>query len=500
MARFATLSFAISLFLVPFVTAQYTVATKIVRAAVDRLGGESKIRSLKSIYFSGTGFEDSSVNAQPYEFGKPARNRHEEKLAVFLDGRRLAYELKTDRGDGTTRHRRFYFPDSRRIVADLVTRSVYSSNVQSPSVDRDQYARRIPHTFLLEVLANSSKLRRKGSAEINGREHEVLSITLPNAKVPIDLYFERYTNLLTKYEFTMDFPGLGMSKVEYTFDGYRAHPRLGFFPTMQRIRINGTDFRSVTFDQILADSAVADEMLELPPDLEGFVTPAGTVKEIAKNIFFVYGVQGFQPMFVEFKDFVVAIEAPSIVPVLEETPVASVGNMNSASEEFIAKIRQRVPSKPIKYVVVTHGHADHFGGLRAFLSEHPIVLTTPGSREYIQKFVPELKVETIAERRSIIDSETSIQLINVGRNPHTDENLIAYFPKEKYLFQGDLFYFNSEATFPAKDRMTVMPFFAKWLKANGLSPDRIYGFHSTMFGTMEHIEKILKLSSQTSQL
>jgi hypothetical protein len=42
--------------------------------------------------------------------------------------------------------------------------------------------------------------------------------------------------------------------------------------------------------------------------------------------------------------------------------------------------------------------------------------------------------------------------------------------------------------------MTVMPFFAKWLKAKELSPARIYGFHSTLFGTMEHVDKIITLS------
>jgi glyoxylase-like metal-dependent hydrolase (beta-lactamase superfamily II) len=495
---------AFSIFLI-FVTcahvpAQNETAQQILQKALQRLGGESRIRSLKSIYFSGSGFEDGAVNAQPFEPGKPARNKHEEKLAVFLDGRRLAYELKTNRGDGTTRHRRFYFPDSRRIVADFVTRSVFASNIQYPSTDRDRDARRIPHAFLLEVLANSSRLQSKGSAVIDGRQHDVLSITLPNAMFPVDLYFDRHTNLLSKYEITTDFPGLGSSKIEYTFDGWREHPRLAFFPSMQRIRINGEDFHSVAFDRMLADSPEADAMLELPPDLEGFITPSGTVKEIAKNIYFIYGVQGFQPMFVEFKDFVVAIEAPANVPVLEQTPIESFGNMNAASAEFIAKIRQKVPSKPIRYVVVTHSHADHFGGLRAFLPEKPTVLTTPGNRDYLQRFVPELRIETIAEQRTITDGETNVQLINVGRNPHTDENLIAYFPSEKYLFQGDLFYFNSDATFPAKDRMTVMPFFAKWLKANGLAPERIYGFHSTMFGTMEHIEKILKLSNQTSQL
>ena len=44
--------------------------------------------------------------------------------------------------------------------------------------------------------------------------------------------------------------------------------------------------------------------------------------------------------------------------------------------------------------------------------------------------------------------------------------------------------------------MTVMPFFAKWLKKNKLAPERIYGFHSTMFGSMEHIEKVLELSEK----
>jgi hypothetical protein len=64
------------------------------------------------------------------------------------------------------------------------------------------------------------------------------------------------------------------------------------------------------------------------------------------------------------------------------------------------------------------------------------------------------------------------------------------------MFQGDLFYFNGEATFPLKDRMTVMPFFARWLKKNNLAPARIYGFHGPLYGTMEHIEKILEISSK----
>ena len=131
------------------------------------------------------------------------------------------------------------------------------------------------------------------------------------------------------------------------------------------------------------------------------------------------------------------------------------------------------------------------GGLRAFLPSKSIVLAASGDQRFYERFVPELQVEAVSDKRTITDGDRVVELISVGANSHTAENLVVYFPKEKFLFQGDLFYFNGDPSFPQKDRMSVMPFFAKWLKRNNLSPVRIYGFHSTLFGTMEHIEKLL---------
>ena len=475
---------------------QQRVPSQILTDALQQLGGEAKIRSFKSIYFSGKGFEDSSANAQPFKPGSPAKNLHEEKLAVFLDGRRLAYELKTDRGDGTTRWRRFYFTETQKIVADFGTKSVYALNIRFPSVERDQDARRIPHLFLMELLANAKNLKKEAPVTFEGKQHDVLSILLPNAKVPIKAFIDRATSLLSKYEFTAEFPGLGVTTIEYSFENYLRHPDLGSFPKEQKIKIGGNVFRSVTVDKAVADGSESEAMLQLPADLEGHIVPSGTVKEISKGVFFVYGVGGFQPMFIEFPDHVMAIEAPANVPVLEKTPLETWGDPAEASRQFIEKIKKTVPNKPIKYVVITHTHADHFGGLRAFIPEKPIVLTTPGNKEYFERFVPELKVETVDKKRTFSGKSRVVEIIDVGRNPHTEENLVVYLPQIKFMFQGDLFYFNSDSTFPQKDRMTVMPFFAKWLKSNGLAPERIYGFHSTMFGTMEHIDKILKLGPQ----
>ena len=57
-------------------------------------------------------------------------------------------------------------------------------------------------------------------------------------------------------------------------------------------------------------------------------------------------------MLVEFKDFVAVVEAP----VNEERSLA-----------VIAEANRLVANKPIRYVVNTHHHFDHAGGLRTYL-------------------------------------------------------------------------------------------------------------------------------------
>jgi hypothetical protein len=70
-----------------------------------------------------------------------------------------------------------------------------------------------------------------------------------------------------------------------------------------------------------------------------------------------------------------------------------------------------------------------------------------------------------------------LEVINVGANPHTKENLFAWLPDERLLFQGDLFYYEEGAPFPPSGRETMNRFFAAWLAAHDLSPKAIYGVH-----------------------
>ena len=62
----------------------------------------------------------------------------------------------------------------------------------------------------------------------------------------------------------------------------------------------------------------------------------------------------------EFSDHVVVIEAP----------------LNEArSLAVIGEVNRLMPSKPIRFIVTTHHHWDHLGGLRAYVHEGATVIT-----------------------------------------------------------------------------------------------------------------------------
>jgi glyoxylase-like metal-dependent hydrolase (beta-lactamase superfamily II) len=81
-------------------------------------------------------------------------------------------------------------------------------------------------------------------------------------------------------------------------------------------------------------------------------TPAVS-SEIAEGVWFVGG-GSHHSVVVEFNDYIAVVEAP-----LDET----------RSRAVIDEARRLAPSKPVQYVLTTHHHFDHSGGLRTYVGE-----------------------------------------------------------------------------------------------------------------------------------
>ena len=174
---------------------------------------------------------------------------------------------------------------------------------------------------------------------------------------------------------------------------------------------------------------------------------------VANDVWFVQGEAALGSAanrnFISNAGFVVTDEGVVVVDALGSPALA---------DELIAEIR-RVTAQPIRYVIVTHFHADHIYGLQAFKAVGATIIAHPAGREYLSSDTAQLRLE--ASRQEMfpwIDDQTRLlgadrwldqqdSTLRVGSHEfrirhvgpaHTPEDLVVYVPKAGVLFAGDL--------------------------------------------------------------
>jgi glyoxylase-like metal-dependent hydrolase (beta-lactamase superfamily II) len=199
-------------------------------------------------------------------------------------------------------------------------------------------------------------------------------------------------------------------------------------------------------------------------------------------------------MLVEFEDFVTVIEAP----------------LNEArSLAVIEEIGRLVPGKPIRYVVNTHHHFDHSGGLRTYLSQGAVIVTHEGNREFYEDvlFHPGLRslapdrlatyypmfktsrrpapIEGVNRQYVISDGSRTLDVYPVLGNAHTQTMVIAHLPAEGILFNADMY----NAGIPVQPfRLPNMRTLAANIERLGLDVEQ----HVTMHGQTGSHEEFLQ--------
>jgi hypothetical protein len=125
------------------------------------------------------------------------------------------------------------------------------------------------------------------------------------------------------------------------------------------------------------------------------------------------------------------------------------------------------------------------GGIDTFAAEGATIVVASGDANAAAHALRHLepaareRLRAVADRLVIEDSTRRVEVISVGRNPHTRDNLMAWLPRERIVYQGDLFYYSPGGDFPPSGRATMNRFFATWLERNGIRPLAIYGTHNS---------------------
>ncbi len=191
---------------------------------------------------------------------------------------------------------------------------------------------------------------------------------------------------------------------------------------------------------------VEDAALDIPEAVQGAgVPPMQVDTELLADGVWLLGGGTHNSVVVEFADYVAVIEAP-----LDE----------ARSLAVMDEVRTLVGEKPIRFVVNTHHHWDHLGGLRAYVHEGATVITHEGNRPYYQEILrarpwllepdrfslypPEewsegYIFETVREKYILGDGERFVELHHLPGLTHVAGMLIAYLPEEKLVVEADLY-------------------------------------------------------------
>ncbi len=109
----------------------------------------------------------------------------------------------------------------------------------------------------------------------------------------------------------------------------------------------------------------------------------------------------------------------------------------------VAKVRT-LTDKPVRYVVNTHHHPDHWQGNAAYFEAWPHgidIISLAATREHLLaagKTVADALPTLTFERRLILHGRARrVELLWVGRG-HTDADMVVYLPQDKILITGDL--------------------------------------------------------------
>ena len=305
-----------------------------------------------------------------------------------------------------------------------------------------------PHGFIKAAMADPKAALTDREFIGTGRTLRVVGFTTMGKYRATGEFDER--NMLERVVTWIPNPLMGDMQLEIRYSDWKdigngikapfhIHMHQGDHPL-----VRGMNFMDVQATEVKANMSAS---LTVPDTVRTAAAPRVNVQstKLADGVWLIAG-GSHNSVAVEFKDFATIIEAP-----LDDARTNAV----------IAETKRLIPGKQIRYIVNTHHHWDHSGGLRAAYAEGATIVTNELNKDFYEQVVlvpqprslsPDRlsqfpfattgpgpgKLETYRERHAISDGDQSIISYHVDGFNHAGDMAIVYLPKSKLLINADM--------------------------------------------------------------
>jgi glyoxylase-like metal-dependent hydrolase (beta-lactamase superfamily II) len=177
---------------------------------------------------------------------------------------------------------------------------------------------------------------------------------------------------------------------------------------------------------------------------------------------------------VEMSDYLIVFDAPV---------------SDAQSKWLLDSAKAKYPGKPVKYLVLTHHHMDHAGGLRAYAAQGATLVVGQGAAAHYRRVLaapftrnPDLpsrdlsrtEIIEVADKRVLSDGRREVQVVLV-ENPHAASTLIGFIPDAQLGYVTDIW---SPGAVPIPDKLTPpLAALVAGVKKAGIAPARFAGGH-----------------------
>jgi glyoxylase-like metal-dependent hydrolase (beta-lactamase superfamily II) len=318
-----------------------------------------------------------------------------------------------------------------------------------------------PWGFLKDAAANPVTVRQQAG-------QRVVSFSPPNFKSPSGLTYTvsghiNAQNLVTKVETHVEHAVVGDLLVEFEYSNYQNMNGVQV-PTRLVQRQAGLTTFDATITAATPNPTNLAELLTAPAAPAGPPRGGGAPAGPAGPGGPAQGGRGGAPQ---------AASAPSIetlgpgafkiggnyaslaIDMGDHVLVVESGQNDARGLAVMAAAKQAIPNKPIRYVVNSHPHFDHAGGLGAAVAEGATILTHANSEPVLERLLSGPRtlmgdsLSKVASRRTNVVEAVGDRDVRKGANgrivelhripnEHNDGLLLVYLPAEKAVWTADI--------------------------------------------------------------